>query len=60
LDSKTGKEVVLALRDLSNREGATVVVVTHDPTVASMVTRVFEKRDGMIINERVNDKALSN
>ena len=50
----------MALRDLSNREGATVVVVTHDPTVASMVTRVFEKRDGMIINERVNDKALSN
>jgi putative ABC transport system ATP-binding protein len=60
LDSKTGKEVILALRDLSNREGATVVVVTHDPTVASMATRVFEMRDGMIINERVNDKALSN
>jgi len=42
LDSKTGKEVVQALRDLSNREGATVIVVTHNPTVAAMATLVFE------------------
>ena len=54
LDSKTGKEVVQALRDLSNREGATVIVVTHDPIVASMTSRIFEMRDGMIIKEHVN------
>lgn len=54
LDSKTGKEVVQALRDLSNREGATVIIVTHDPTVASMTSRVFEMRDGTIIKEHAN------
>ena len=54
LDSKTGKEVIQALRDLSNREGATVIVVTHDPTVAAMATRVFEMRDGAIIKEHIN------
>jgi putative ABC transport system ATP-binding protein len=54
LDSKTGKEIILTLRDLSNREGATVIVVTHDPSIASMASRVFEMRDGLIINERVN------
>jgi len=55
LDSKTGKEVVQALRDLSNREGATVIIVTHDPTIAAMATKVFEMRDGLIIKEHAND-----
>jgi putative ABC transport system ATP-binding protein len=59
LDSKTGREVVQALRDLSNREGATVIIVTHDPTVASLASKVFEMRDGLIINEHVNDVALN-
>jgi putative ABC transport system ATP-binding protein len=54
LDSKTGKEVVQALHDLSNREGATVIIVTHDPTIAVMTSRVFEMRDGLIIKEHVN------
>jgi putative ABC transport system ATP-binding protein len=54
LDSKTGKEVVNALRDLSNHEGATVIIVTHDPSVASMTSKVFEMRDGMIIAEKMN------
>lgn len=54
LDSKTGKEVVQALRDLSNHEGATVIVVTHDPSVAAMASRVFEMRDGAIMKEHVN------
>jgi len=55
LDSKTGQEVVQALRDLSNREGATVIMVTHDPTIASMATKVFDMRDGLIINEHTNN-----
>jgi putative ABC transport system ATP-binding protein len=59
LDSKTGKEVVKALHELSSHEGATVIIVTHDPTVASLTSRVFEMRDGMIIKEHVNDKAVA-
>jgi putative ABC transport system ATP-binding protein len=59
LDSKTGKEVMQALRDLSNREGATVIVVTHDPSVASMATRIFEMRDGLIVRERTNEAAVN-
>jgi len=60
LDSKTGKEIVQALRDLSNQEGATVIIVTHDPTVASLASKVFEMRDGMIIKEHINKVALKN
>ena len=51
LDSKTGKEIINVLRDLSKHEGATVIVVTHDRTVAALASRVFEMRDGLIIKE---------
>jgi putative ABC transport system ATP-binding protein len=54
LDSKTGKEIINVLRDLSKHEGATVIVVTHDPTVAALASRVFEMRDGLIIKEHIN------
>ena len=54
LDSKTGKEVVNFLQNLSKHEGATVIVVTHDPSIAAMATRVFEMRDGQIIKEHSN------
>lgn len=52
LDSKTGKEVMQALRDLSRNEGATVIVVTHDSMVANLANRIFEMRDGRIITVR--------
>lgn len=54
LDSKTGKEVVKVLRDLSSQEGATVIVVTHDPSVAALATKVFEMRDGQIVKQHSN------
>ncbi len=59
LDSKTGKEIVQVLRDLSSHEGATVVIVTHDPTVAAMATKVFEMRDGTIVKEHINGTGVT-
>jgi len=53
LDTKTGTEVVHTLRNLSKLEGATVIVVTHDPIVADLANKVFEMRDGQIIGERL-------
>jgi putative ABC transport system ATP-binding protein len=52
LDTKTGTEIMYALRDLSNSEEATVIVVTHDPIVANLASRIFEMRDGKIIDAR--------
>jgi putative ABC transport system ATP-binding protein len=52
LDSKTGKDVMQALRDLSRNEGATVIVVTHDSMVANLASRIFEMKDGRIIRVR--------
>jgi len=53
LDTKTGAEVVRALRLAAEKENVTVVVVTHDPVVAQKADRILEIRDGKIRRERV-------
>jgi putative ABC transport system ATP-binding protein len=50
LDSKTGVEV-LGIFDELNRQGVTIVVVTHDHGVARHARRVIEMRDGKIIRD---------
>ena len=47
LDSATGTEVMSLLRDL-NSQGLTLVLVTHDMTVASYAHRIVRLRDGKI------------
>lgn len=53
LDSKTGKEI-LALFEQLNQEGQTIVVVTHDPTIAGRCRRTVRISDGLIIADEVN------
>jgi putative ABC transport system ATP-binding protein len=48
LDSKTGEEVLGLFREL-NRAGNTVVLVTHDPHIASLAQRKVELRDGVVV-----------
>lgn len=49
LDSHSGEEVMATLKQLRDR-GHTVIIVTHDPTVAAQAERVIEIRDGEIIS----------
>jgi len=51
LDSTTGQEILALLRDLSEREGQTVIVITHDVAIAEMAPRVLRLRDGRILDE---------
>ncbi|PTW46168.1 MacB family efflux pump subunit [Rhodovulum kholense] len=51
LDSSSGEELMALLLDL-NRQGHTVVMVTHDPRVAAHAHRVIEIRDGRIVSDR--------
>jgi ABC-type lipoprotein export system ATPase subunit len=51
LDSKASHEVMQAFTDLNNSDGATVLVVTHDPFVASFCKRIVFIKDGKVFSE---------
>jgi putative ABC transport system ATP-binding protein len=53
LDSRTGLEVMMILQKLNER-GITIVLVTHDPTIASYCRRQIHFRDGKVIEDTVN------
>ncbi|CAG0957159.1 sulfonate transport system ATP-binding protein [Anaerolineae bacterium] len=50
LDSDTGKRVVELLGEL-NRAGKTIVLVTHEETLARAASRVVPMRDGRVVEE---------
>ncbi|MED5283516.1 MAG: ABC transporter ATP-binding protein [Chloroflexota bacterium] len=48
LDSKTGEEIIQIFKSLSE-EGITVIMITHDESVAREAQRIIEMKDGMVI-----------
>ncbi|MDO5770287.1 MAG: MacB family efflux pump subunit [Psychrobacter sp.] len=54
LDSKSGEDVMQILKDL-NAQGHTIIMVTHDPSIAEQAERVIELKDGHIIADYHND-----
>lgn len=53
LDSKTGMEVIEILKGL-NKQGKTIIIVTHDINVAQKCNKVYKIVDGKIIQKTVN------
>ena len=51
LDSVSGQNICRLLRELNQEEGRTIVVVTHEPTVARWAERVVVLRDGRVLTE---------
>ncbi|MFE5599298.1 ABC transporter ATP-binding protein [Streptomyces coelicoflavus] len=54
LDSQTSREVLALLRGMVDREGQTVIMVTHDPVAASYADRVVFLVDGRVNGELVS------
>ncbi|MGP0067612.1 MAG: ABC transporter ATP-binding protein, partial [Isosphaeraceae bacterium] len=48
LDSKTGEEILGLFGELNREDGLTIVLVTHDPTVAAHADRIIRMRDGLV------------
>jgi putative ABC transport system ATP-binding protein len=48
LDSKVGKEIMSLLLTLNKERGTTLIIVTHDPLVASQTQRTIRLRDGLL------------
>ena len=48
LDSKSGREIMDLLVNLNKKVGTTLIIVTHDPTVAARARRVIHLYDGLI------------
>jgi macrolide transport system ATP-binding/permease protein len=51
LDSKTGEEILGLFRQLNIEDGLTIVLVTHDPTVAAHADRIIRMRDGLVFDD---------
>jgi len=55
LDSRTGIEIMALLQQL-NREGITVVVVTHERDIAAYADRIIHFRDGLVVSDQANTR----
>ncbi|MBI2461163.1 MAG: ATP-binding cassette domain-containing protein, partial [Candidatus Rokubacteria bacterium] len=51
LDSRTSVEILAIFQHL-NRQGITVVLVTHEPDVAAYARRIITFRDGRVVGDR--------
>lgn len=52
LDSRTGIEVLELIKKL-NEEGNTIILVTHDNSIAEQAKRIVRVQDGKIIEDRM-------
>ncbi len=53
LDTKTG-EVVLATFERLNREGRTIILITHEQAIAAHAKRIIHLKDGAIVSDRIH------
>jgi ABC-type lipoprotein export system ATPase subunit len=49
LDSRSQNEVLQLLNDLRQRQGLTLIIITHSPEVAAVAQRVIHMRDGRVL-----------
>jgi putative ABC transport system ATP-binding protein len=58
LDSRTSVEIMAILQRL-NRSGATIVLVTHEPDIATYCSRTVVFKDGLVTSDEVNHNIVS-
>ena len=59
LDHQNGLEVMALLKESIKQFALTMIVVTHDPSIASMADRVITLSDGVIISDTMVKHVLA-
>ena len=59
LDYKTGKQVLQILQDMSRKQGATVIIVTHNGALAPIADRVIRMHDAQVKSIELNEQPQS-
>ena len=55
LDYKTGKSILKLLQDTAKNLNTTVIIITHNGAIKDIADKVFELKDGTIVNSYVNE-----
>ncbi|MGL4759371.1 MAG: ABC transporter ATP-binding protein [Patescibacteria group bacterium] len=58
LDTQTGKEIMEIFSQI-NREGNTVIVITHEQEIANYASRIIRIQDGLIVSDILNHNSKS-
>lgn len=54
LDSKSGEQIMAILQRLNEDKGVTIILVTHEPNIASFSKRIIHIKDGAIVKDEKN------
>ena len=54
LDTKTSDEIMALFCELNEKDGITIILVTHEPDVAAYAKRILHFRDGVIMDDIIN------
>jgi len=52
LDRATGENILQVLKDFNNKQNVTIIIVTHEPTIAAQAKRIVELVDGKIVSDK--------
>ena len=51
LDTKSGREVLQLMKNMNDKSGVTIIIVTHDPKVADVTNRTIYLEDGKVVRD---------